>query len=77
MCTTEIPEKKFQIYSKKAKKSIGKRQLKCQPSQIWNKYPNYIKDTETHSEFKLAFFEWKLESYASSTLNFAQNMIND
>ena len=65
---------KHQIYSKKENKSIGKRQLKCQPSQTWNKYPSYMKDTQTHSQFKTAFYEWKIEGYADSTLNFAPNM---
>ena len=71
-----ITRNRYQIYSKREKKAIGKRQLKCQPSQTWNKYPEYIKCTETHSQFKSAFFEWKLESYCDSTLNFAKNMIN-
>ena len=65
---------KYQVYSQKEKNSIGKRQLKCQPSNTWNKYPSYIKTTETHSQFKTAFYEWKLESYNESSLNFAPNM---
>ena len=65
---------KHQVYSKRDKKPIGKRQLKCQPSQTWNNYPEYIRSTETHGQFKTAFYEWKLESYTSSTLNFAPNM---
>ena len=65
---------KHQVYSKREKKPIGKRQLKCQPSQTWNNYPEYIRSTETHGQFKTAFYEWKLESYTSSTLNFAPNM---
>ena len=67
---------KYQIYSKQEKKSIGKRQLKCLPSRTWNKYPDYMKFTKTHSQFKTAFFEWKLESYGNSTLNFGQNMFD-
>ena len=66
--------KKHQIYSKKANKSIGKRQIKCQTSQTWNNYPDYIKSTQTHSQFKTAFYEWKLDGYDESTLNFAPNM---
>ena len=58
----------------KREKTIGKRQLKCEPSQTWNKYPEYFRSTETHSQFKTAFYELKLESYTSSTLNFAPNM---
>ena len=50
------------------------RQLKCEPSQTWNKYPEYLRNTETHSQFKTAFYELKLESYTTSTLNFAPNM---
>ena len=67
---------RFQIYSKREKRPIGKRQIKCKPSQNWNNYPEYIRLTQTHSQFKTAFFEWKLESYCNSTLNFAQNMID-
>ena len=65
---------KHQVYSKNEKRAIGRRQLKCQPSKTWNNYPNYIKSTETHSQFKTAFYEWKLDGYSSSTLNFAPNM---
>ena len=65
---------KHQVYSKREKKPIGKRQLKCQPSQTWNNYPEYIRSTETHDQFKTAFYEWKLEIYTSSTLNFAPNI---
>ena len=65
---------KHQVYSKNEKRAIGRRQLKCQPSKTWNNYPNYIKSTETRSQFKTAFYEWKLDGYSSSTLNFAPNM---
>ena len=71
---TQNTRHRNQIYHKKEKIAIGKRQLKCQPSLQWNMYPNYIKSTETHSEFKTAFYEWKLEGYSESTLNFAPNM---
>ena len=39
---------KHQIYSIREKKPIGKRQLKCQPSQTWNN----LRGTKTHSQFK-------------------------
>ena len=71
---TRNTRNKHQVYSKKENKAIGKRQLKCQPSKTWNSYPIYIKTTETHSQFKTAFYEWKLDGYTSSTLNFAPNM---
>lgn len=71
---TRNTRNKLQVYSKKENKAIGKRQLKCQPSKTWNSYPTYIKTTETHSQFKTAFYEWKLDGYTSSTLNFAPNM---
>ena len=58
---TRDTRNKHQIYNKKAKRAIGKRQLKSQPSQTCNTYPNLIKSSETHSEFKKAFYEWKLE----------------
>ena len=48
-------------------------ELKSQPLQNWNSYPEYLKNTETHSQFKKAFYEWKLEGY-SSTLNIAPSM---
>ena len=65
---------KRQIYSKREKKPTGKRQLKCQPSQTWNKCPEYLENTETHSKFKTAFYESKRESYTTSTLKFAPHM---
>ena len=71
---TRNTRKKHQVYSIREKKPIGKRQLKCEPSQTWNKYPEYLRNTETHSQFKTAFYELKLESYTTSTLNFAPNM---
>ena len=37
-----------------------------------NILPYYIK--ETHSQFKTAFYEWKIKGYADSTLTFALNM---
>ena len=51
---------KRQIYSIREKKPTEKRQLKCQPSKTWNKYPEYLKSTETNSKFKTAFYESKL-----------------
>ena len=71
---TRNTRNKHQVYSKREKKPIGKRQLKCHPSQNWNNYPEYLRTTETHSQFKKAFYEWKLEGYSSSTLNFAPSM---
>ena len=38
---------RFQIYSKREKRPIGKRQIKCKPSQNWNNYPEYIRLTQT------------------------------
>ena len=52
----------------------GKKVKRCQPSQTWNNYPEYIRSTETYGQFKTDFYELKLESYTSSTLNFAPNM---
>ena len=54
--------------------NIRKRQLKFQPSETLNSYPIYIKTAQTHSQFKTAFYEWKLDGYSNSTLNFAPNM---
>ena len=71
---TRNTRKKHQVYSIREKKPIGKRQFKCEPSQTWKKYPEYLRNTETHSQFKTAFYELKLESYTTSTLNFAPNM---
>ena len=65
---------KHQIYSIREKKPTGKRQLKFQLSQTRNKYPEYLRNIETHSHFKTAFYESKLESYTTSTLNFAPHM---
>ena len=62
---TRNTRNKHQVYSKKENKAIGKRQLKCQPSKTWNSYPIYIKTTETHSQFKTAFYEWKLDGYTT------------
>ena len=66
--------KTHQSYNKKENISIGKRQLKCKPSQTWSEYPSNIKDTPAHSQFKTAFYECKIEGYADITLNFAPNM---
>ena len=62
---------KHQVYSRKENRAFGKQQLKCQPSKTWNSYSIYMKTTQTHSQFKIAFYEWKLDEYTSSTLNFA------
>ena len=59
------------LYVEREKRSIGKYQLKCQPSDHWNKLPQVIRQQPTHSQFKTAFYEWKLLGYHSSTLNFA------
>ena len=69
-----ITRNKRQVYNKIENRAIGKRQLKCEPSKTWNSYRIYIKTTKTHSQFKTAFYEWKLDGYTSSTLNFAPNM---
>ena len=60
---------KHQFYTREKK-----RQLKFQLSQTRNKYPEYLRNIETHSHFKTAFYESKLESYTTSTLNFAPHM---
>ena len=71
---TRTTRNKHQVYSKNENRAIGKRQLKCQPSKTWNSYPIYMKTTQTHSQFKTAFYEWKLDGYSSTTLNFAPNI---
>ena len=50
------------IYSIREKKPIGKLQLKFQLSQTQDKYPEYLRSTKTHSQFKTAFYESKLQS---------------
>ena len=71
---TRSTRNKHQVYSKKDNRAIGKRQLKCQPSKTLNSYPIYMKTTQTRSQFKTAFYKWKLDGYSSGTLNFAPNM---
>ena len=59
------------LYVEREKRSIGKYQLQCQPSDHWNKLPQVIRQQPTHSQFKIAFYDWDLSGYHSSTVNFA------
>ena len=60
-----------QLYVEREKRSIGKHQLKCNPSLQWNNLPHEVRHQPTHGEFKVAFYEWKISNYNKSTLNFA------
>ena len=61
----------YSTNTKQALTITGKYQLKCQPSDHWNKVPQEICQQPTHSQFKTAFYEWNLLRYHSSTLTFA------
>ena len=70
---------KHQVYSKNENRAIGKRQ-KVPTIKNLEQLPKLHKEyhvfesTEPNSQFKTAFYEWKLDEYSSSTLNFAPNM---
>ena len=64
-CGRETISKRLMLFKRHMpKRPMFKRPLKdlCQHLQTWNNYPEYIKSTETHGQFKTAFYEWKLES---------------
>ena len=62
------------VYEIKLRRLIGRRLLKCNASNEWNKLPKNVILQETHGEFKNEFYKSKLSSYKESTLNFAPNM---
>jgi len=63
------------VYEIKARRPIGRRQMKCTPSKVWNSLPKEITQQPTHGEFKTEFYHFKLQSYKESTLNFAPAML--
>ena len=62
------------VYEIKPRRPIGRRLLKRNASNEWNKLPKNVILQETHGEFKNEFYKAKLSSYKESTLNFAPNM---
>ena len=56
------------------RRPIGRRLLKCNASNEWNKLPKNVILQETHGEFKNEFYKSKLSSHKESTLIFAPNM---
>ena len=62
------------VYEIKHRRPIGRRLLKCNASNEWNKLPKNVILQETHGAFKNEFYKSKLSSYKESTFNFAPNM---
>ena len=65
---------KNMVYEVKPRRPIARRLMKCNASKDWNNLPRDITLQPTHGEFKSKFYDYKLESYKDSTLNFAPNM---
>ena len=59
------------VYCVKPRRGIGKRQLKCNASKYYNDMPSEVKSQESHGEFKKEFFNFILNSYETSLVNFA------
>ena len=64
------------VYEVKPRRPIGKRLLKCNASKVFNNLPRNITLQETHGEFKNEFYNYKLDSYKKSTLNFDPTMFS-
>ena len=62
------------VYEVKPRLPIARRLLKCNASKDWNNLPRDVTLQPTHGEFKSKFYEYKLDSYKDSSLNFAPNM---
>ena len=47
---------------------------KCNATKFWNNLPQIVTQQNTHGEFKNEFYNFKINSYKDSTLNFAPTM---
>ena len=72
--TPEIQETNIKSTVKKkiGQSENGKLRINSQKSGT---VTQSIKNTESHSQFKTAYYEWRRDGYSSSILNFAPNIL--
>ena len=51
--------------------------VKCKRLQNWNNHLDYLRTIQTHSHFKNASYERKLEGYTSSALKLTKHGLNE